>query len=605
MNRTLRRLLWALLLSVGSYMATYFWYQSTRQMSVGSKDQQPIAFVTDISERVKRRPPSQQNWLTAEVGDSLYPGEAVQTKEASDVRIQLAESDRYIDLEAESLIVLSKSTDNEISLDLMDGSLFVGGHGGAEGETSSGPALTLKSDQGKVDLTRATAQLSKSKGSRLDLQVLKGSAKIEDSDGQAKEITSTQKLSEFEILQPQFDQTSFINPENPQPTIFKWKGAPANSLVQLWIGTSRKNLEYTFMTNEPSQSIIGHKLAVGKYFWKLVAIDKDSKKTLNESGVQKLEVGSKTAPAIVQPLANAVVIKENEDSSTEFKWVKPENVKTVIWEVAKDAQMQEIIISRNFTDQSVVTHQLPEGSYHWRLSAQYPGVEQPMTTKATPFRVAAPKPKVVISWLNPTETKPQFFVKDPKADLSWMSAQRDQVFKWKLKILPTADDKRIPAGVEGLEQETDKDRLIATLKFAGRYIATVEAFDDKDQLLATSDPKTFEVAPLPLLPAPKFVPEDGSLDSDNSGTLPLAWTKVDGAQEYWIQLLDTTGKEIRKARFKSLSTSLVNMLPGEYLVAIFAIDEHGRQSLKAPARKVKVPDESGLSAPKLKKIKVK
>jgi hypothetical protein len=142
------------------------------------------------------------------------------------------------------------------------------------------------------------------------------------------------------------------------------------------------------------------------------------------------------------------------------------------------------------------------------------------------------------------------------------------------------------------------------VKKPGRYIATVEALDERQQVLAKSNPKKIEIAPLPLLAAPEFEPKTGELSADNEGKLQLNWSKVNGAKVYWLTLLDNSGKEIRKAKFQGQSTALVNLLPGQYKVAIHAVDEHGRESEQEPARVVKVPDTSGLQSPKVKKIKV-
>jgi predicted phage tail protein len=113
------------------------------------------------------------------------------------------------------------------------------------------------------------------------------------------------------------------------------------------------------------------------------------------------------------------------------------------------------------------------------------------------------------------------------------------------------------------------------------------------------------VSPLPLLSAPEFLPATGDFKADQFGHLKLNWTQIQGAQEYWIVLMDAEGKEIRRARYQGTSTAVNNLLPGQYQISVHAVDAHGRESEKSPPRSVTVSDKSGLQAPKFKRIEVK
>ena len=88
------------------------------------------------------------------------------------------------------------------------------------------------------------------------------------------------------------------------------------------------------------------------------------------------------------------------------------------------------------------------------------------------------------------------------------------------------------------------------------------------------------------------------------GKLDLKWTKLEGAKDYWIVFSDKQGKEIRRGKFLTANTSMVNLMPGEYQIEVFATDQFGREGQKGAPRQVVVPNNSGLKAPKLKKIKV-
>ena len=617
-NRTLKRILFAALFSLACFGMTSYWYHSTKPDAQRGQNQKPIAFAERTLEEIHRRPVTRIIWQLVTNGEPLYPGEAIRTSPGGEVRIQFADSDKYIDLEPDSLIVISQSK-NEISLDLMDGSFMVAQNKAAKSETassadkaSSGPTLTLKSNSGKVDLSNATASLSKSTGGSIDLQVLKGTATVE-SNGQTKQVESGKSgaisangldfnQDRLKIISPSLENTFYLNVEAPQPIAFKWEGFPANSIVTLEAGTNRKELK---KLGETANTSLAVPFVAGKHFWKLSAIDKATKKPIGESPIYRLEVAPRYAPGITAPVANAFIAKLEDQTATEFKWSKPDEAKSITFEIAKDAAFKEKIHTQSFSNNEISFSKiLPAGDYHWRVGATYPGLDTTVFSKGVNFSVGAPKPKVTIGWLDKDEKSPQYFIQQPEAKLGWNSDQKDQVKIWRLKLAENESDLASPT----TQVFETKDLSFQTkVKKPGRYIAMVEAVDEKNRVIASSPIKTIEVTELPFLPSPKLLPETGDIKANNQGKLDLKWTAITGAKEYEITLLDGTGKELTKRKSSQPTAGypvLPILFPGKYQARVTAIDEHGRPSEKPETRTIQVPEGSGLSAPKLKKIKV-
>ena len=604
--RTLRRLSLALMLSLSVLGSSLYFAKRIRTVSNDTSDQKPIAFARQIEDEVERRAVTSLVWQGLNQGEPLFPGEAIKTSAKGEIRIQFAESDRFINLDPDSLIVISQGNHNEISLDLKGGSLLVGQTEGATKSTGDEPALTLNSDQGKVDLSKATAQLSKSAGQKLDVQVLKGKAKLE-SGGKSQEIDASKPLSSLEILSPALDRPYYINTSAPRPVVFKWVGFPPKSEISLLVGKLRKDLAAPEKLSPSTSDSLSWSLPVGKHFWKLVAKDPTTKKVVQESSVYRLEVAGRSPPTLVSPEANSLIPLEKQNSPVEFKWLSPEAAKSTQIEISKDEDFSSKVATQNFTGKESFQKQLGTGTFYWRMSAQYEGMEQPATTKPIKFSIGIvkpPKPPVAISWSNPN-TESQYFITDPLATLAWSTEQKDQVKMWRLKLAPNEEALTSLTLDDIVTEETAKPAVKKALPKPGRYIAMVEALDEKNKVLAKSAFKTIEVAPLPLIPSPVILPETGELKASNQGQLDVRWTKIEGAKEYWLSLFDGNGKELRKAKFNGQTTSLVNLFPGQYKVNVYAVDNHGRESLKENPRTVIVPEGSGLMAPKLKKIKVK
>jgi hypothetical protein len=608
LNRTWSRLFVAAALSLGCFGLTKWWYVSTEKKFQEDGNQKPIAYVNNTKDEISRRPVTRLLWQLVSDGDPIFPGEAIRTSALGEARIQFADSERYIDIEPDSLIVINLS-ENEISLDLMDGSFQV--NQGNQTSAPTGPTLTLNSSNGKVDLSQATASLSKSTQG-IDLQVLKGKAKIE-SHGQTRDIESgksgglgAQGLSfnqeDLQIISPASGKPFYINPEAVQPVVFQWKGFPTKAQISLQLGSSRKELK---LKGDNLDGKFSLDLSPGKYFWKLVAKDKSSQKIIGESGLYRLEIIPRLAPSATAPEDKSVFSRVESQMKVSFHWVRPDQAKLVTVDVWSDPGLKSQVLSKTLVKEDMYEGQFPDGDYYWRVSASYEGLDKQINGKIQMFQIRPfekPKPPVLIGWQLPEETTPQFFVDQPMASLGWKSDQKDQVKIWRLKLASTEE-----------ELFSDKAKLFETTDFQaktpvpkpGRYIAMVEALDEKKQVLAKSTVKGFEVAPLPLIDAPIFEPSTGSLQADNQGRLNLQWSPITGAKEYVLTLMDKDGKELRAAKFVKNSTALVNLLPGNYKVSVLAIDQYGRKSLTEPSRSVVVPDSSGMVAPKLKGIKVK
>lgn len=612
-GKNTERMILAALLSFTVYGATWYWYRITAVQVDSNANAKPVAYVGSVREDVQRRPVELLVWQLLNDGEPLYPGEVIRTNANSEVRIQFAESSRFIDLEPDTEIVLSQSSD-EVSLELTKGNLFV-----AQGDKDDGgKTLTLNSGNGKVDLSSATASLSKSDGANLNVQVLKGKAKIE-ANGQSKELDSGKSggvnangsvfdQAAIQILSPSLDKVSYVNPDNITPTPFSWTGLPDKALVQLMVGPNRKNLKMVGTTSAASPTSISHTVKPGKYFWKLVAKNPTDQTNLGESPTYRLEVASRFAPTPHTPESDAYIQLAKPDQAVIFSWFKPEDTLSVYLEVAKKPDFKEKVISKNITEKNDQSEILPAGEYYWRLSGTYEGLQKPVVGKPSKFVVSnkpkVEKPPVIIGWLTPDANNTVHYIEKPSVAISWKAEQEEQVKRWKVRIAEQEVGTRGPAADTMKTFESKDMNQKISLEKGGKYWTVIEAYDDTGHLLAKSEPKIIDVVLQPLLSAPEFQPSTGDLKADNQGKISLTWNKVEGAKEYAVSFLDKDGKKLREARFQTNSTSLVNLLPGRYQVEITAVDQNGRVGQRAPARALVVPETSGLQAPKLKKIKV-
>lgn len=599
MKKQWKRLLAAALSSSSVFAVTWFWYQSSDHLKNSHGNEKPLAYVGKVVEDIQRRPASRLLWQLVNTGEPLYNGEAIRTSQRGEVRIQFVDSDRYLDLEPESLIVIKKS-EGEIALDLMEGSLFVNAKAG--GAEANAPGLVLNSANGKVDLSQASASLSKGRGDSVDVQVLEGKASIKGSDGQSKELSTR---TEVHIITPLPQKPIAMDADSPQPIPFQWRGFPEGSQVALWVGPSRKQLkEYVKTVN--TESHLAASLPFGRHYWKLVASSQG--KVVGESSIYKTEVLARYAPTVVFPTADADIPANTNPFDLTFKWQKGDDTRQTTLEVWSDPNLKQKVAAKSFnTEDSFTVPALKPGTYYWRMSSYYTDSDKPVLGKVQKFSVKPPEqvrlepPPLVpvqVNFTMPEAQLTQYYVEAPRLGLSWKADKAEQVASWRLKYQEENAD---PATAASLDVK--ETRVTTPVTKPGRYIASIEALNKDGQVLGTTTSQILTVAPLPLLRAPQFVPAEGTLQATQDGRTQLEWSKLDGAKEYWL-VIRKDGKELKRSKYTNNVTALKNLLPGEYEVEISATDNYGRNSEVSPVRKLLVPDKSNLRAPTLKKIKV-
>lgn len=602
MNAQIKRLALATLISSSVFLTTWFWYKSTENKVQTSADAKPLAYIEKPIEDIQRRPATRLLWQEVNDGEPLYDGEAIRSAANSEVRIIFADSDRYLDLEPESLIVIKKSK-NEIALDLMEGSLFVNAQNTS---TESGPSLVLNSEKGTVDLTGASASLSKSSG-KVDVQVIEGKAQIKSNNGDIKDLSKNNtdengKIKALQILSPQIGKKIYINAEQKISTLFKWEKISEGNIAKLYIGKSRKDLKEIVQAKNANE--LSTNLDLGKYFWK-IAIYSD-KNLVAESNIYRSEVVARFAPVIVSPL-------ESESQSIElithpnlsFAWSPAPESKQVSLQIWEDAELKNKFFEQKTSETKIDIPFKRAGTYYWTVSSLFEDEPNYVSSKVQKFTLVSAKPKEIlkpeplgITWLNSDPFQVQYYVHKPAMELKWETPSPERVAHWKITLSDVQDPNSSPQVFESKE-----NKLSTELSRRGRYIASVEAIDAQGNKIGASIPKTVDITELPLIETPKIFPLDSDIQASNDGKSEIQWEKIEGAKYYQLTIFKD-GTVVKKSDYTKNSTSIKNLMPGEYQVQITAIDDYNRSSPGSKIKKLRVPASSNIKAPKLKQIKV-
>lgn len=608
------RLSIALLLSLSTLAVTLWWYDRTLPKTQNTGTGKPIAFVGAIVNDVLKRPADRLLWQKAETNEPLFNGEAIRTPADANAKILFEGSGRVLDIEPGSLIVIQKS-EGQIALELMEGAIQVAQN---QSQDPNATGLVLKSESGQIDLSKASASLSKNAKTGLSLEVLEGTASVKTKDGKNQVIktgeTGQINQSGYDVKQQQIKLNKPAKivelSDSLEPVEFSWTGAPEKATVGLWIGTKRTSMSEVLRTQE---SISHQELNLNtKYYWKIVLYDQQTQ-VIAESSTATFETRAKISKEQIMASATPLFPKQKTQipadvlpTAVQFKWTDVVKDSKLSFALSKSADLSQPLVSKQLTNEKSFSVPLDLGKYYWQLTSvvgthtKSSAVIEFDVVKS-PKLLEQEKRSIQISW-NSSENPIQLqYVNDPKIEFAWSyqvtSPQKFDVSSWKvtLKNLSTS---------QNTVHKSTAQRIEIPAAPATSYRAFIQGFDNKDQLVGTSDEREIHLSVRPLLSSPVIIGDKGSLKANPDGSLQVSWQKVPEAKEYELQLLDKDGKIKNKKRYASTQANMRNLLPGEHRIRVLSIDQYARSSEPLPPKSILVPEKSGLRAPTSIKTKV-
>lgn len=208
---------------------------------------------------------------------------------------------------------------------------------------------------------------------------------------------------------------------------------------------------------------------------------------------------------------------------------------------------------------------------------------------------------VQITWQNTSEGNKIFYPTEPVAKLTWSIVDdAKRAVKFRVKVSPEN-----AAGNDSLTQtvETTDLTTVVHLKGAGKYIALVQALDDKGKVVGNSEVKDFELQQTQTLPAPTFLTDEAITASDE-GRTELKWKLVEGALSYVVSLINGEGKLVKNFNAPLDTLLLTNLYPGRYQVQVYGVDKYGRNGAISEKKALTVPAGPTLQVPKIKRVSV-
>lgn len=599
MNRNLKRLTLALLVSASCFAATVIWFESGKA-ATDRGDRAPIARLNESTNDVQRKPLKRVIWESVSKNDDLFPGEAIRTTDNADAKIQLTESGTIIHLEPNSLVVLEEN-EFGLSLDFLQGNMFVSSTGSGEGE-----GLTLKTGAGEVKLNSADMSLSKGRDGKVDMAVFKGQAELQqggkklalDKDKSASFSDQGMSLDKdrVQIVWPAVGETVLLNLVRGEKLDVTFKPLPKGYTVSAEWGNSRANLKSTGASAPGENGKIAINGKSGKWFVKLTAKAEDPALPPLASNIVPLTIDPKSPPSLVEPKADMPVIKENKEEPVAFRWLNRHTLENQILEIATDAQFKNVKTKQTLDgDAKEFATTLGDGNYFWRVTGFLKIKDKTEALSSAPSKFS-----IVSTWelKAPTPVYPE-----ANQRLSYIDVQRTGVsFKWTApsgaKRFAILVRRRIgTATTTVLEKELETPMVKITEVKPGSYQWKVSSLDPNGGAAKASTVMNFTIDEMPKI---EWVEAPPLYEyATPTPSLRAQWKAAENAVSYRFRVenqdVAAESPEWQSTKLNALDISLPS--DGQYDAVVEALNAKGQTVAQSDARTFTVKRRPLLPAP--------
>lgn len=532
-------------------------YYLTKPEISGADLGEAIAIVVQTQIGNVRKNANSELWTELYVGDQLYFGDSIRTTTEGNSVITFLKKNQNVEIEPDSHLVLQEN-EGKIALDVLEGKLLV-----------------------KKD--------SESNGASTDFVI---NQKTDD-------VTDAEKKNSSKALKPLVpapETDVFWNPEDRQGIMVSWDDA-GFSYYEIWLGPSRKT-----MTKQVSSSDTLTRVNVqpGQYFWQIIGIDKNNRKTVSE--VFKFKVIQRNAPQPVYPSQAAYIKTKNTSEEIIFNWRQNYAYEKVVIEISQTPDMSRILQSEPIPKGTEFKSEaLFPGQYFWRLKGFPKNEDSPVTSAIFNFTLAEKvKVNISLNWDEKTESTQYFLGEQPLLNALWTEIRHPAFKTFRIRIGKSESElKNAPFEI------SKENKIFRKMKVAGRYMASIEALDDEGERIAYLPPRSFDLKPLPVLGPVRYIDlSDNVLTSDDSGNAQIKWEPHEKAFSYKLTVLNSRGDLYRQESLKDSAMDFTDLFPGTYKITVSAIDQFGREGEKSKTITLVVPDENKMVAPKIKKMEV-
>ena len=423
------------------FLASFLLYREQGKGLSGSSLGPKVGMVIMKRNQALRKFSNQIFWEKISNQLPIYNMDTIRTGNKSDTLL-LLEDGTELDIGENTIIIIDYS-EEQGNLQIEAGSVQLK-------QVKGGKKLSLLSGEKEITVEEGELQLTVDKNSKeLELNVNKGTANV-IVGGKEEQIRKNEKLrirkgnvsitkQKLVLLAPR-DRKRIFTPKNTTNIVFRWE---ATKLPVVYLEISKSpNFAYKIVRKKivkVKQSSFS--LGQGTYYWRVSSF---SKKKREVSSSFKFTIDGFKRSLLLNPSPNQIFSYVEEAPLINFSWSKNRLASGYSIEIAKKRSFQNIYKSRQVSNITYSSFQLPVGAYYWRITTRFRTGKQSDPTDAQRFQViqvGSDTLRPILGYPKAGTKVSQKFLKTYGVQFTWQT--KPEVVKSTLEIASDPDFKDV------------------------------------------------------------------------------------------------------------------------------------------------------------------
>ena len=376
---------------IGASTNSWLFYTSFFR-ALTKQNEQPIATITFKYKTAQRKFLDRVVWDRLRQESPVYNGDTIHTAALSEATIWFNDGN-VMDLMENTMAQVFLTEEKGAAVELEDGYATVDSSDAENGMTlsSGGVQVDVKSgtslSAGSVAQTSGTGAAGATGAAKgLSVQVLKGSASLQNADGSTLAINQGEELNmstgtaqtipakpALTVYAPVRNEKILYHTQGSTDVRFNWSDTVDATVLQIAKDKEFKDVVYRLNSDGLNETTI--KLDPGTWFWKLDGSEDGvtEQQAISDGQLKtgKIQVIQSLPPSPVAPAENYSYGYRKRTPAVRIIWTESPYASTYKLEVATNPNMNNPVIEQRTSTTSSIISTLEAGTYYWRVTPYY------------------------------------------------------------------------------------------------------------------------------------------------------------------------------------------------------------------------------------------
>ena len=377
---------------IGATTNSWLFYTSFFR-ALTKQNEQPIATITFKYKTAQRKFLDRVVWDRLRQESPVYNGDTIHTAALSEATIWFNDGN-VMDLMENTMAQVFLNEDQQAMVELEDGYATVDSSDAENG-------MTLSSGGVQVAVKSGTSLSAGGQTGELSVQVLKGSASLQNADGTSLAIRQGEELNmstgtaqtipakpALTVYAPARNEKILYHTQGATDVRFSWSNTSASTVLQISKDKDFNDILYRLNSDGLNETTI--KLEAGNWYWKLDSSEEGvtEQQAINDGQIKtgKVQVIQSLPPTPVAPAENYSYGYRTRTPAVRIIWTESPYASTYMLQISKNPNMSNPVIEQRTSTTSSIISTLEAGTYYWRVTPYYTmnkkGFAEPSETRS-------------------------------------------------------------------------------------------------------------------------------------------------------------------------------------------------------------------------------